>query len=354
MWYEAINNTLSRFKRIKPITLALLVTERCNATCIMCNIWREGISSGSELSLEQYERVLSGSFFSNISAVVLAGGEAFLYPDFTNLVLLLFRLMPRLRKVMVATNGLATDLTARKTEVILKTIQALKRRKRTQFVVQVSYDGVSETHDRIRAKNAHVKVTKTLHSLMALRERYRCLGLEAACVIQPLNLHEIEQVQAFLKKNRIQAVFPVVCQDSRFFKNESSEGIRFSDSQVEEVKRLLRRVSRGESNPGVRMLYHDFRGILNGRVNSRGCPTLRDTITIEPNGNVVPCINSGENVLGNVLTEDVKEFWFSRRTLEIMEAIQKEKCRTCMLACGAGYLEVLRYVFWDKWRNSET
>jgi radical SAM protein with 4Fe4S-binding SPASM domain len=316
----------------------------------MCNIWREGISSGSELSLGQYDAMLSNPFFSNISASVLSGGEAFLRPDFVDLVLLLFRRLTRLRKVTVASNGLATDMTLRKTEEIL---QGVKQRKGVQFTVQVSYDGVSEIHDRIRAKNAHVKVTKTLQSLMALREQYRCLGLSAVCVIQPLNLHEIEQVQAFLKKNRIQAVFPVVCQDSRFFKNESSEGIRFSDSQVEEVKRLLRRVSREEANPGLRLLYRDFRGILNGRVNSRGCPTMRDTITIEPNGNIVPCINSGENVLGNVLTEDVKEFWFSGRTLGIIEDIQKEKCRTCMLACGAGYLEVLKYILWDEWRNNK-
>lgn len=343
MWYEAINNTLSRFKRIKPITLALLVTERCNATCIMCNIWREGISSGSELSLEQYERVLSGSFFSNISAVVLAGGEAFLYPDFTNLVLLLFRLMPRLRKVMVATNGLATDLTARKTEVILKTIQALKRRKRTQFVVQVSYDGVSETHDRIRAKNAHVKVTKTLHSLMALRERYRCLGLEAACVIQPLNLHEIEQVQAFLKKNLIHAVFPVVCEDPLFFKNENASQIRFTKAQLDEVKDLLWKLSKEETHPGVKFLYRDLRNILSGKPNSRGCPTLRDTFTIEPNGNVLPCINSREHVLGNILTDDLNVIWFSKRTREVVKQIDREKCGTCLFACGMSYLEVLKY-----------
>ena len=353
MLYEAIYNTLSRVKRIKPITLALLVTERCNATCIMCNIWREGFSSGSELSLESYEAVLSSPFFSNVTATMLSGGEAFLRTDFVDLVLMLFRRLSRLKKVTVASNGLATEMIARKTEAILKGIQKLKLRRRIQFVVQVSYDGVSEIHDRIRAKNAHVKVPQTLRSLMVLKDRYPRLGLSAACVVQPLNLHEIEQVLAFLKGNRIPCIFPVVCQNSQYFKNESDDRIRFTNAQVEEVKRLLRRVARDEPNPGVRLLYRDLRGLLSGKENSRGCPTLRDTITIEPNGNVVPCINSGEHALGNVLKENVNIIWFSKRALDIVEAIRKEKCGACMLACGAGYLEVLRYVLFEEWKNDK-
>ncbi len=351
MLYEALHNTLSSYFRIQPITLALLVTERCNAKCIMCNIWREGISSGSELTLKQYEALFAHPFFDRISVAMISGGEVYIRPDFVEIAQVLLDHLPRLRRITITTNGLGTDLITSKTKEMLKRLQASPRTARVRLGIQVSYDGISEVHDRIRGPDAHRKATRTLENLMVLREHYPRLSLSAGCVIQPLNLHEIDAVARYLKQNHISSIFPVVCEDPLFFKNEEASQIRFSEAQLEEAKDLLWKLSREEPHPGVKFLYRDLRNILSGKPNSRGCPTLRDTITIEPNGNVVPCINSRNRLLGNVLTDDLNDIWFSKRTRQSVRRINREKCKSCLFACGMSYREVLKYTVLDGWEG---
>jgi len=57
----------------------------------------------------------------------------------------------------------------------------------------------------------------------------------------------------------------------------------------------------------------------------------------------VPCLNSGDIVLGNVLKEDVGAIWHSRKAAATVSELGRGRCRTCMFACGIGYAQVLKF-----------
>lgn len=355
MLYEAIHNTVSRFIRIRPISLILLVTDKCNARCVMCNIWKEGVSLGHELSYHDYVHFLANRIFSNVTAVMLSGGEALLRPDVVELAGLIVRSLPRVNKVTIATNGLATDLVTRRVGQIAETVKSCNASRsilrKVHLFIQVSYDAVSATHDRIRGPNAHERVTKTLQNLVALRRQYDFLKISAGCVIQPINLAEIEQVYDFLKLNAISSIFTVICYDERYFKNREGGQIQFSESQRKEAQELLSRLIKKERHIGKKFLYRELKNMLGGAVNTRGCPALRDVFAVEPNGDIIPCLNSSDHVMGNVLKDDPHDVWFSRRNHQINDAVRNEKCGRCMFACGVSYLDVLKFTLLGAWRS---
>ena len=108
-----------------------------------------------------------------------------------------------------------------------------------------------------------------------------------------------------------------------------------------------------ESRPGRKLIYWDFLRILNGEEGHRGCPALRDTLLIEPDGNMSPCLNSSEFPLGNIITDEISEKWFTKDARAINDKIRQEKCKTCMFACGASYVDGLRYYLWDAWLRTD-
>ena len=347
MLYEAVHNTLSRFKRIKPITIALLVTGKCNARCVMCNIWKDGLSQGTELTTNQYETLLRNKFFSSISSVMISGGEALLRSDIVDIVEIIVHSLPRLRKITIATNGLATGLILKKINQIAQ-IKGLSQKSR--LFVQVSYDAVSNIHDNIRGPDAHNRVTSTMNRLLQLRTKYRFLHTTAACVVQPMNLEEIPQVFSFLRKNNIPSIFTYVWTDPHYFQNQLNNEIKFDKKQFQELKKVYFTLSKKEKHIGKKFLYYEFHRMLDGRESSRACPALRDTITIEPNGNVIPCLNSEKRSMGNVANEDIYAIWNSEETLAKVRTIQQSKCGSCMLACGVSYWPVLKFVIFDIWK----
>lgn len=341
MLFHAYKNCVSRYVRTKPTNIVLLVTDRCNAQCIMCSIWKEGFSSGVEMSVHQYDELLQAPFFHDVVNVMISGGEALLRKDIEQLLAVILARLPRLRRITIATNGLATELIEDKMLKIISLVEGSP--KHVQLVCQVSVDAVSEVHDYIRAPEAGIKVKKTLIKLMGIRNSHPLFKISAGCVIQPKNIDEIEDVFDYLMRNAIDSIFTVICIDDHYYGNSDSNELIFNDSQKSRVQALLEKISGKEKNIGKKFLYRQFSTMLAGGKNIRGCPALRDTVTLGPAGDVFPCLNSCASKMGNVLTEDIHDIWFSASAQETCRMIADQKCADCMFACGVSYFEVLKY-----------
>ena len=90
--YNGINYRLRTFNKgrwrgyCRPTSIALLLTERCNARCVHCDIWK---NRGQEdrPTVEQWKTVLRDlRYWLGPVQVVLTGGEALLVPFATDLV----------------------------------------------------------------------------------------------------------------------------------------------------------------------------------------------------------------------------------------------------------------------------
>ncbi len=339
--FHFYKHIVSLFRRTKPSNIALLITERCNARCIMCNIWKGDLTSASEMSVDQYDALLRKPFFHDIVNVMLSGGEALLRNDVEQIITVILTRLPRLKRITIATNGLATSVI---NEKMLAIASAVNRFNGSVLLVsQVSFDAMTEVHDQIRAPDASIKVKNTLNKLIELRNKYAFFKISAGCVIQPKNIDEVEDVFNYLEQNEIDSIFTVVCFDEYYYANNVNEELFFDDANKTKLKKILTNIIHKEKNVGKKFLYYQFSSMLEGGRNNRGCPALRDTITINPDGDVIPCLNSCGNILGNVFSDEVHDIWFSPATEKICKNIADERCYECMFACGVGYFEALKF-----------
>jgi MoaA/NifB/PqqE/SkfB family radical SAM enzyme len=151
------------------------VTHRCNARCLMCNIWREQVRDALDAdALRKLPR--------SLQTVNLSGGEPFLRDDLPELVA---AVRDRCRRAIVtlSTNGLASDR-------ILPAMREIGLGE-PRVRLAVSVDGLGEVHDRIRGVDgAFERAMQTVDAL-----RYAgCSGLRLSMTVTADNAHQVAAV----------------------------------------------------------------------------------------------------------------------------------------------------------------
>ncbi|MBM4429791.1 MAG: radical SAM protein, partial [Chloroflexi bacterium] len=180
-------NIASRFGPLPAREWLFPLTYRCDARCVMCNIWQSG--KGSELSLEEWDQVLNDRLFAGIESVALSGGEPTLHPHLPQLAGLLLNRLPSLRRVTITTNGLNTERVVRQCAGLLE----LCAKQGIGLFAGISLDGLGEVHDRMRnIPEAFAKVQNTVQELQSLRTHGLRLGI--SCTLTSRNLHDAENV----------------------------------------------------------------------------------------------------------------------------------------------------------------
>ena len=125
----------------------------------------------------------------------ISGGEPFLRKDLAE-VIQLFYANNHVRDVRIPTNGLPTEQTLRTVNAILKTCPEL------HLEVDVSIDGFSETHDRIRAvEGSFEKAVETITQLEKLRPACPNFTVYVNTVITHENKHEVTQLGEHMRTN---------------------------------------------------------------------------------------------------------------------------------------------------------
>ncbi len=124
----------------------------------------------------------------------LSGGEPFLRKDLAKIIHL-FYTNNNIRDVRIPTNGLPTEQTIKTVTAVLKECPGI------QLEVDISIDGFSETHDRIRAVPGNFdKALKTMAELERVREKSPNLTLYVNSVITRENRGEIIQLGNYFKQ----------------------------------------------------------------------------------------------------------------------------------------------------------
>lgn len=169
----------------QPVDAVIAVTHRCNARCVMCNIWRE--QRRDTLGPAELEKLPP-----SLRTVNLSGGEPFLRDDLPALVDVVCRRCPR-AIITLSTNGLATDR-------IVKAMQAMGLGDR-RVRLAVSVDGIGATHDRLRGVPGAFE--RTMSTVDALR-RAGCSGLRLSMTVLPENAHDVAAVADLARGRRLE------------------------------------------------------------------------------------------------------------------------------------------------------
>ena len=185
--YEGTNYRLRTIARgrwasqCRPTSIALLMTERCNARCVHCDIWK---NRGKEErpSKEQWQILLNDlRVWLGPVRVVFSGGEALLNPLTIQLV------------QYASSIGLFVELLTHGFWQDQKKIEMLAAAKPAR--VTISLDGVGAVHNTVRGREGFFDRTeKTIQTLLQMRKTLDSnLTIRLKTVIMQQNLADVWQ-----------------------------------------------------------------------------------------------------------------------------------------------------------------
>lgn len=305
MSFAALNQRAWTEHRLFLVLVEL--TYRCNLDCFFC--YNDTKLKGRPLSREQYFALLSDMAQMQVLTVVLSGGEPLSHPDFVEIGARARELGFVLR---IKSNGDA--FRGRLAERI--------RNEVDPFMVEISLHGsTAETHDR------QTRVPGSFDRLLSNLEEMKALGFRIRINSTLTRWNENELEGMFELTDRLGLplyVDPeVTTRDDR-----SKEPLEISPSQ-EALTRLFRHVrERGERARAADGALLTEVGRLadegaGGGGGEKHCGAGNSTLTIDPYGNIYPCVQWRVPV-GNLHVQSIRDVWTRSTSLGTIRDLSPE------------------------------
>ena len=306
----------SRFGGLcRPAGATFLLTERCNAKCLHCDIWK---NRGIEKSpgLEGWSKVLRDlhSWVGPIP-IVFTGGEALLRPYTLDLVAEATSLGFPLE---VLTNGYWRDQTK-----IEKLGEANPRR------ITMSMDGIGAAHSKIRGREDFFeKSNRSLETLLRVREQHKLnYTIRLKTVVMQHNLDDVGTIARYATRPGMEVFYQPIEQnyntpeDPLWFQS-SDNWPRDPERAAVAVEDLMRLKKAGlhiaNSDTELAVMAQYFREPVKLRVVTQGhlanrrrplCAALT-MLQLQSNGDVTIC--SHRPPIGNVMEQPIRQIWAHR------------------------------------------
>jgi MoaA/NifB/PqqE/SkfB family radical SAM enzyme len=191
-YYRLLNEGLARLFRT-PQYLIVFVSDRCWMHCAHCwfnEDWKHEHLTQPPLRFEEYEKVAAST--ERITHLSITGGEAFLRDDLVELATM-FRKSTQLVRYQIPTSGYMTG------RIVDMAERCLQANPDTLFEVDVSIDGVEETHNDIRrSRDSFERATATVKELHNLRRHYAHFDVGIITTISRRNQHQIRDIAALI------------------------------------------------------------------------------------------------------------------------------------------------------------
>jgi MoaA/NifB/PqqE/SkfB family radical SAM enzyme len=314
----------------KPRMIQFPVCDRCNARCIMCSRWQKDVEK--EISIEKIREVFSSGLFSKVEDVNLHGGEPTLRQDLAEICSIIQSACPRMKRLWISTNGFGSQRVEKRIQEIL---DVLDFSRIDALEINVSIDGINETHDTIRGiKGGFKQSIETIKALKRLAKN-NPIRISIGTVIQPLNLHQIDDIEQLARELDVSVFFQPLMFD-KFFNLSGNSNLKFSKDDIREFKRVIeQKLAPGLST--TNFYWCDFLSIMSGEKRKSPCAFDRYVLSLYPTGEVLPCSREDWILFGNVYEQSVDEIWFGRKAKEIRKRMREKVCPGCSFYCGVEF-----------------
>lgn len=316
-----------------PYRLTFALTNRCQARCAMCEIWKK--PAGDELSLEEITSIFRNA--RRFSWINLTGGEIFLRPDISNIMHAVIEESPDLYLMNFPTNGLLSE------EIVAAVDDILSITRLPRLIVTVSLDGPREVHDRIRGiPGIFDSAVATFQTLR--RRRSRRFSVFFGYTLQEANissfddtLHAVKEVIGGCAIDDFHINMAHV--SGHYYGNTRFDGIPNAVVAAEILQRISRSRKARALDP-VASLDRRYQSIA-GTYLSTGrvplvCQAASASCFIDPAGTVYPCIGMAAPI-GSLRDNrfDLYAMWRSSDRLRIRQAARDGACPGCWTPCEA-------------------
>lgn len=284
--------------------IVIIITQRCNAKCVMCDMHENPSKPEDEIDLATLDKIPRSKTLS------LTGGEPFLRRNIRDVVSLLHS---KSKRFMINTNGFFTE----------KIITLC--REFPDIGIRISMDGGKTTHDAIRGIDIYNRAMDTLLSLKGLGMK----DVGVSFTMQENNYAEALDVYHAAVENGWDFTLNIVHNSFAFCKNDNE--ILHRDRMEEEVKTLVRERLRSKRIKDWARAFVDSEEIrfLQGRPMPFPCDAGRTSFFIDAFGKVLPCnMTPAPWVMGDLRVDSWDDIIHGERAERIAA-----KCKSCKIQC---------------------
>ncbi len=302
-----------------PQTIQLPITYKCNFDCVMCGM--RNLIQKEDFSYKDLKKILEDRLFKKVVAVSVNGGEPFLKKDIIECIDVMLTALPKLKNINFISNGYFTD----KILDCLEKIYAMCKEKGVHLNVAFSVDGVGEMQDFMRGKkNAWINVNNTLDRIKSDTKKY-CDDYNVVCTITKYNIYNIEEVELWAKKYKVNVAYNIATVNARIDNYEKFDDFTILNDQ--EARFLAQEFFYKKAmEEQSKRYYAIFLYIKEGKRYAL-CPCRRNSwVTLTPNGNISYCATYS-NELGNALEKSAYDIF--NGNIEYLNELKKEKCKGC-------------------------
>ncbi len=317
-----------------PSFITFLVTWRCNAKCIFCDVWKKNSNYENELNLEEIKKIFKQ--LKKIDVLRLSGGEPFLRKDLAEIINIIEEVNPP-EIIHLTTNGTLTS----------QIIESFKKIKPLNKIhIKVSIDNIGEKHDKTRGiSGAYEKAMETIKQLHKLKQKENFhIGVNQA-ITEEKEISSYFELRKILKPFDV-PVYPVIANEptnslysDKNLVNPNNSFKTFGYFSKEKLKEFVdTMIKHGKevNNTQEQIIdrYH-LRGLFNRLVKNKMCPNpkcvaLNNHLRILPNGDIPVCLYNSF-IIGNLKNNNFNKIWNNEKAKKQREWIKK--CPGCWQSC---------------------
>lgn len=319
--YEGLNYRLRTLgggrwaNRCRPTSIVFLLTERCNARCLHCDIWKNKGGEDSPTA-EQWKSVVRDlrQWLGPVQ-VTFSGGEALLKPFTSDLV------------TYGSSLGLFMEVLTHGYWIDQKRIEQLALAR--PWRITMSLDGIGATHNKVRGREDFFEKSNTsLETLRRIRSEQRMpYAIRLKTVIMQHNLDDICDMAQFAADRGFEIFYQPIeqnyntAEDPRWFEH-SENWPKDTQRVVAVVQRLIELKRQGlpitNSYEQLETMIPYFQDPDRSRISvqlheaheRRAICAALTTLQFQSNGDVTVC--TGLKPVGNVKNTGIREIWESR------------------------------------------
>jgi MoaA/NifB/PqqE/SkfB family radical SAM enzyme len=322
---------------VKPFSVVISVSFRCNSKCRTCDVWRK---PNDDLSLEEWDKVFA-SLGNAPFYMTFTGGEPFLRPDLDDLVVSAYKhCKPEV--ITIPTNGMLTE------RVVEKVARMCRECPTSSIGINLSLDGIGDEHDDIRGVEGNWKLSlQTWDRLKALQKEHKNLVLTVHTVISRFNAYRFKEIQEGLKFLEPDSYITEVAEE-RVELDTVGWGITPRPADYDVIADFLSQQAKQAPAKGIARFTQAFRAqyyqlakrVLRERDQVIPCYAGWASAHIAPNGDLWSCCIRAEEV-GNLRQSnyDLMPIWKGQAMAQLRASIKRKEC-ACPMA-NANYANML-------------
>jgi sulfatase maturation enzyme AslB (radical SAM superfamily) len=294
------------------------------------------VKVNEELSLDEWLQII-GNVDWKLAFLTISGGEPSMSRNLES-VAVAFAEQAKPDFVTIPTNALTPELVLTKVEHILDKSPAT-----TKWHINVSVDGIGETHDHVRGvKGNFDKCLKTLDGLISLRNRYPNLRVGAHTVVSTFSVDTIEETVNYFKKMPLDNQISEIAEE-RFELGTMGRPITPYEKYARVIpflKEALGSKDEGRTRRSLRLSYYDFVSKWVKDPSRQQVPCMAGVASchITEKGLLTCCCTRwvARGLIGNLrdANYDIKRLWFAEQAEKIRRSVKNQEC-ACPLASAA-------------------